>query len=235
MSTDLDPNVVSNNAARAYEAETKRIEAVAAASLTYAKSSAIDEHTREQFLSNVLKARSIQEYEQQLGRMHAERSKHAVEVKRLTEAAAALSHYKLGHRIADVHRYSMWAAYRVLTDRAPVAVLTTWAGIAAPGESTDPNNWIGRTTSGAPHQVTVPHPENVADLLGFQSDFATTVIVRQFSPPHVASMKALEQLDATYAAIAANEEAIIKAVQAETYDLWKPQEAAKITTPVPQF
>ncbi len=212
------------------EINTKFIGALADARLKDAQAGNIDEQTINQRLLNCTQARSIREYDNQLRRFYADRHFRDMESKRLANLGEALSQYRLGDMMPDVMRYPCWSAYRVFLTKIPGEMFDAWSSTPVPDGTFDDENWVGRTTSGAATAIELPDRRcgSMQLLLAFQALRGSTLIVRMGSPPHVASVKALSMVNGYYAAEIATIEGKLAAIEAKTYDLWKPQDLVKL-------
>lgn len=224
-------NVVFENAARAYELETKRIEILADARLKDMQANSVEEHVLNQRLTNILKATSIDEYKAAILRFRSQRNARDAEVRRLQEAASNLGNYKLGHRIPDALRQNCWAAYQALLMKAPYSVILDWSTMMLTLEDVGvESDWIGRCLVTS-KPCTYEEPEGiktVVDLLDYQSENHRKVVVRLGSGPHVRSMRALSHMDAVWAIEVKRLQDDIKSIEQGHYDLWKPAETSRI-------
>lgn len=226
--SDSSFNLEFSNAARAYELATKRVEALAEARLKDAQAGLIDEQTLNQRLNNICKSISIKEFKSALERYHLKRDDRARKVANLSDHATNINHYKLGHRISDYVRQKCWAAYKVFVAMAPSSIIITWAASQYVPRDED-ENWVGRTISGKTVPLKTPNTvSNVAQLLDWQYENHTTVVVKFASKPHLDSMGALALLSEALALQVAKHEKDIEDIKAGTYDLWKPQDIIRL-------
>lgn len=208
--------------------ELEFISKLAEARLTDAKTASVEEHVINQRLTNFTKAKSIQQFENDIRRFQNKRAEKDRELENLARHLKDLAYYKLGHRIGDSVRQNCWAGYRVMLTSLPFEVFAAWAAVPAPEPNSD--DWVGRMISGRACIAPVPKPHgNVAELLDWQLEKHQSTVVRFASPPHLASLKALAGIDEIGAKQATFLADAIKAIEGGFYDLWKPQELVKLT------
>lgn len=207
--------------------ELEFISRLAEARLTDAKTASVEEHVLNQRLTNFTKAKSIGQFEADVRRFQNKRAEKERELADLRRHLEALSHYKLGHRIADFSRQPCWSGYRVLLAKLPFSVIEQWAATPAPEPKSD--DWVGRMISGTKCIAPVPQPHrNVAELLDWQLEKHASTLARFASPPHLASMQALSAVDTMAAGQVTFLTDAIKAIEGGFYDLWKPQDLVKL-------
>lgn len=123
--SDLSANVVFDNASKAYELETRRLEAVSQAQERAMQTASIAEKVVEQHLGNVRLGFTIQEYCRSVLAFRqsiAERHRAAERYKRFGQQLAM---YNDGHRLDGVSRQNVWAAFTVINRLSPASVMST--------------------------------------------------------------------------------------------------------------
>ncbi len=217
----------------AYKLETERMAVLGQARLDTAKADSIDQHTVEQHLTNVIKARSLKEYDNDLKRFYANRYKHEAKATWLEAQGVALARYKMGDLINDALRSACWAAFLVLLNETDGSVIVSWSQLPGDPQWSLPENWVGRRTSGTLAPISVPeHFGSLASLISWQQKNYHSVVPIFGSPNHVATMQGLSMMNEYWRLKVKQYTEELIAIRAGTYDLWKPNDLLKLTDPV---
>lgn len=226
----LNPNIAFENAARAYELQTHREEVLASVRLSDMRTNSVEQYVLTQRLTNLLKVKSITEFESAITRFRSRRKVMEKEANRLHKAQGDLAFYKLGDKLPGIVRQNIWSAFTVLSVRATYATLLSWTNTPF---TNSPTYWIGRTLG---EQSTIPATfpsdrNTVAGLLYFQQENHATTIVRGFTPAWTATMRAFSDMDNGFKVVADRYQADLDALQKGTYDIWKPADVTQLSLP----
>ncbi len=236
QSTPPDPrglvDLSGDSAQKAFDSQTKRIDAIANLVVQTAKAGNIDEATLNTHLTNMGKWRSLQEFDialQQWHRTAATRLQQSLRIRRMGDA---LSWYKLGDMMQSQQRIDCWAAFKVFSSYAPADVLRQWMNTRLPAEVYDETPWVFKTVSGQP-VTTLRPPDNKAvltmwQLLNWQAFNYTKVIVKSATETHLSCIEALGWFFQWYRDYADKMDTETAAMQNGTLDFWKVSEFMKI-------
>lgn len=199
--SEISANVAFDNAARAYELETKRLEVLSEAQERAMKTAALEQKVAEQHLQNARLKTSLVEYQASLRRFRATLAEKRREADRIRRLCESLSLLRNADRAPGIVRQNGWSAFSVLLNQSRGSLILDWSKTAVDSAACENrDHWVfksigGRDTS----HLKLPSIKTLLDLILFESGAgANNVIVRWGTYPYLQTIGAFVSLDDAY-------------------------------------